>query len=477
MRAILAALALLTLLAALPGGPAGPFDARSGAPVEGFRLEFSRSAALFEPFLAVGHALGGAPDHRAAILSSLVWLVLLTAAFGYFRSRGGRRSRGRSGPAAGGAALGAAVCFAGYVLLLLLARPPSWRLVSDSGDYLLADLQSHTYASHDGIVSPGENLRLHADHGYDVVAVTEHEDSFGAHIAEEFSALDPDLPAVVPGVELREQGGGYLLGLGAHLRREWITPQGLRSAEKFCAFLHEKDRAGAVVALSWKLQPEDAARLADAGVDGFEIANYGHPALPEPVRDALLSVARERGRILAASSDWHGWGGSWRTWTAIRIPGARSLNRAQRAAAVVEALRTRRAEDIIPVTAGRLGTPSTLRAVFAPFAESFRYARELSLPRVMSWWLWLGALWGIAALLRRHGRVPSWTLGAAALGIGAVGLLLCGEGLIEARLLGAAASGFSLEIGVWACVAGVVLAAGSLAAFRRSAAPLEGTRR
>ena len=436
-RPVLLFLVLLSALAALPGDPAGPFDPRTGARADGFVLEMPAAAAAIEPFSSVFHALAGAPDYRLAAVSTLVWVAL----FPLFLVRPARRALAVCASAIG--------LFACYVLFCALVPLPGWRVRAKAPGAVIADLQTHTLASHDGIVSIEDNLELHAARGCDVVAVTEHEDSSGSDEAMELAEKAPELPAVLPGVELREKGGGYLLGLGTTLSRERIEPEDLRDPTRFAAFVRRPTErfpdGGAALALAWKLGDADVGRLVSAGVDGFEIANFGHPVIPPPVRDALLRAQAAHGLPLVSSSDWHGWSGAWRTWTAFRVPPG--TPKREFADAVLGILRERRAQDVLPLTAGRLGEPSLFRVAFAPFIETVRYARELSWERVLSWWAWAGLLLCAGKALSRRTLLVTLSFVLAA------GLLASGG-----SLLASAASGFAFRTGCWACAAGVILA-------------------
>jgi hypothetical protein len=170
--------------------------------------------------------------------------------------------------------------------------------------------------------------------------------------------------------------------------------------------------------------------LVDAGVDGFEIANFGHPYVAPHIHRALLEICRSRGLALIASSDWHGWGGLARTWTVIRAFGASALTPPERANLVLSTVRERRVADIIPVVSGFMGAPSLMRAVFTPVSETLRYAMELSPMRVLSWWIWTSVVSIIWIFLRRIGANPGRIVFGALVGGIGLGLVYSGISLI-----------------------------------------------
>lgn len=403
-------LVLLTVLAALPVDPQGPLDARTFEQAPGVRLEYPAGGALFEPLAAPGWVVAGAPDYRVAGIAIAFWIPAIACVLAFFwgsRRLGSIRAGARK-------ALVATSCSIGILLLLaafsLLVRLPGWRLVVEGSDKIVVDLQSHTFGSHDGLVSIEQSLRWHRDRGFHVFAVTEHDAPDKALEAAAFADASPEYPAVIPAVETRLLDG-YVLAIGGIKGAPyemWRLPD-----EELVKAIRQ--RGGAVIALGWKLDVEGLRRLAACGVDGFEIANFGHPDLPDDVRKALLEESSRRGLVLVASTDWHGWSGFCRTWTVMHVPGASGMDRKAQTDAVVEALRSRRADNVLPVIAGKLGPPSTLRTIFAPFTETIRYAMELSAERVFAWWMWAIALIGAAEFLRLAKFRPVVVLGAAAL--------------------------------------------------------------
>jgi len=463
--ALAGALFLLTALAALPFDPQGPFDARTLEPVGGMRLEYPAEGAAVEPLAALGWVLAGAPDYRAAAVSFLVWIPALACVGSLLLdARGSRLPPGRRAKRALLAAAGSTALFVLYAAFALLVRLPGWRLRADDPDILLADLQSHTFGSHDGLVSAEESLRWHLERGFDVVAVTEHESARRSLEARAVSERAARLPAVITGAETRCLGGYVLaLGLGDVAEFPWRVPD-----DELVGTLR-RGHGAAVIALAWGLDAERVRSLADSGVDGFEIANFGHPDVPEDVRAAILEENARRGLVLVSSTDWHGWGGFCRTWTAVRVKGASGISREARAHAVLDVLRSRRSGEAIPVVAGRLGPSSPLRAVFAPFVETVRYAMELSAARVFAWWVWAISVAGAAGFLRMARLRAGATLLAAALATLALPVAWRGATLVLARFSGEAWTDLALWTGLAACAIGLAALAAAAAIFAAEA--------
>jgi hypothetical protein len=210
---------------------------------------------------------------------------------------------------------------------------------------------------------------------------------------------------------------------------------------------------GAVVALSFRLRQADIQRLLDAGIDGFEIANFGHPDLPDDMKTALLQAQRSRRIALVADSDWHGWGGFARTWTLIKPDD--STRRTRKSGQVLDALRDRDNDRVTPVIFHEMGRQSLAQGIFAPFVETVRYARELTALRLASWWCWTFLVAALAINLKRRGYNPVSSIVGLVLVVFAAGLLFRGGQLISVSSPNSPFP-FALKIGAIACGAGIV---------------------
>ncbi|NOY45424.1 MAG: hypothetical protein GXP50_08235 [Deltaproteobacteria bacterium] len=440
-------LGVLTIVSFLPAAPQGPFDARDGARIPGVHLEMPLTAVLLEPLAAPVHVLAGAPDFRRAGIATLVWVGLGAAGVSLARDRRRNRWKPRGLLRAAEGGLGAVGFLVAWLGFGVIVRLPGWRLVCDDPTWAVADLQTHTYGSRDGLVSAPANLATHAGHGYDVVAVTEHKHPDGAFAALRASrSRAGSAPDVIPGVEVRSPLGPYLLGIGLRPGVGLPKRNGRRDPtfeRRFLSAVHQNHR-GAVIALSYRLSPADVDRLAALGVDAFEIVNLGHPALGPEVRDALLRVAGTQGIPLVASSDWHGWGGVFRTWTLVRCPGGPPPEKRSEAERALDLLRHHQRDAFVPAVAGVLGRPGWARVVTAPFFETVRYLLELSPVRVLAWWAWGGALSSLLTFLARRRARPGRCLLGLALWVFAIGLGYRGVQWVAE----AGASPFSTKVGL-----------------------------
>lgn len=405
----------LTLISLLPFNPQGPFDARTFEAIPGIDVHFSWAGAMLEPISAIGHALIGAPIPKLAAIASLIWVLIISFVWGFLW-------RKRNIPfkilTAGGTAFTALIVFLAYTGLYFIFPFPSWNPITDKPGFVIADLHTHTHYSHDSIISPEDNLRIQGRQGIEITAITEHKDPTGSFNTDQLSRSSPEMPLVIPGVELRTPYG-YILGLGLEPGKS--VPQKLDSQQELVDFVQSvhKEHAGVAISLGVKLDRSQVEQMVQAGVDGFEITNMGHPDLPLKVRSFIKQLARDHNLTLVSSSDWHGWTGMWRTWTLVRVSDRHKGNVKEN---LLETLRDPCENDVIPVVAGYLGPTSSWRVAFAPFVEVARYASELSPKRVLSWWLWIAVAFIFAGIIRYFGLSPAHVIGRTSLVV--IGALL-----------------------------------------------------
>jgi predicted metal-dependent phosphoesterase TrpH len=166
-------------------------------------------------------------------------------------------------------------------------------------DWIVADLHTHTDASHDCRVAP-ELLLEHAEsEGLGAIAITDHN-VFGGAIEAQRLARAHDL-VVIPGEEIKTDSQGEIIGL--FLRDE--IPRGMSFADTIAAI---KEQDGIV----YLPHPFDRMHaIADAptlhrhlgDIDVFEV--YNARLLFETYNDEALRFARKYNLTMGAGSDAH----------------------------------------------------------------------------------------------------------------------------------------------------------------------------
>ena len=124
-----------------------PFDARTGQPLVGAKMVMSVFGIAIEPILAPFFIIAGAPDYRIAAISCGLWLFVGTMAYVFVdeRSKAFHIRCFRSF----WFAFKILALFLLYLVFVLVTPLPSWSLVVNDPTSIVADLHSHTLASHD----------------------------------------------------------------------------------------------------------------------------------------------------------------------------------------------------------------------------------------------------------------------------------------------------------------------------------------
>jgi hypothetical protein len=457
-RAILlagiAVLIFLTVMTVIPVNVTGPFDARTDKPAPGIRLEYSPAGAVLEPITAPAQIVVLAPDMWSAVISILIWSLALIACISAVKRLSKNHRRIDRKIITG---VLAAVSSGLFVLVLYgtftaMVRIPNWRAVVEDPDIVLAELQTHTFGSHDGLISARDNLRWHGQWGCAVVAITEHDSPAGSLKAAALAESDESLPAVLPGVEVGFINFDYVIAITS--KEQFLQTKFDIRQKPFVTWFH-RTYQGVVLVLEDSVKAEMVEQVVDTGIDGFDVANDGHPSKSIKRRKAILNAADNHHLPLVAWTDWHGIGGILRTWTAFRIPGAAALSRQQRATAVLDALRRHDCSNIAPLAIGRIGRVTPARALLAPFIESGRYALSLSAMRLISWWIWAVAMFLFVTALM-YLKINPWKtlLGTLQAAMGIAILVSCGW-LFIAYATGEATYFFPVYIGLTASAVGI----------------------
>lgn len=442
-------LILLTVTTAITVNLTGPFDARTYKPVPGIRLEYSPAGAIWEPLTAPAQIAVLAPYMPAAIISISIWFLTIIVCITAVRclNKNQRRFNRKFFIACLTAVSSAVFVLVLYGTFIAMVRIPNWRAVVEDPNIVLAELQTHTFGSHDGLISARDNLRWHGQRGCSVVAVTEHDSPAGSLKAAAVSEGDESLPAVLPGVEIGFDKFDYTVSIAskeAFLKTDFNNRQ-----RPFVDWFHQTYQ-GVVLVLECSVRAERVEQVVDSGIDGFDVANDGHPSASLKLRKAILNAANNHRLPIVAWTDWHGIGGILRTWTAFQIPGASALSRQQRAAAVLDALRTHDCANITPVVIGRIGRETPARIILAPFIESARYALSLSAARLVSWWVWAIVIFIFITVLLNL-KINPWKTLLGILQIGMSSAILVGSAkLFIAYVTGQASYFFPVYIGLLA---------------------------
>ena len=435
--AAVAWLVILSLLS-MSHGLAGlqPLNAITGSPIDGgvAQLEFKWYAIALEPLFAPAQMVIGAPDYRMSLLSWLVWVTVIAALLSYLAVDHGDAGIRRRLYTSTIAVLQVVSLPVAYLLLIGTVHVPLWRLAADNEQIVALDFHSHTLWSDDAIATLADTNAYHANNGYAAFAITDHHSPGRIPIWRSADAGATNTAGLIFGAEISVAQNHdknllvLLLSADEGVISSYRLPQWRPGGDNLKAAIadaHRRDMA--TIAVNYKLTPADVAQMVEAGVDGIEIANFGHPDSSPEAQAVIRAIYQRKERVIVADTDWHGWTGISRTWTLYHSNGRED----HLAAAIVDALKRRDVTAFTPVVSQPFASFPPARAMLSPLFDVARYGAELSPIRLLSWWSWAVVL----LVAYRYARERSRTvLRVASMHLGdivAVMLLLRGGTLLQ----------------------------------------------
>ncbi|MBN1445844.1 MAG: hypothetical protein JW957_07030 [Candidatus Omnitrophica bacterium] len=410
-------ISVILLLLAFPEVPRSLINSATGAAAADVELIVPLVNRIFSPFLDFPFYFSNFIRPRMQILSWIIWLSAIWIIFALTGLKGPRTKK--TGKILRGMVV-TAVSFSLFIIYCILVPLPKYRLTSDKPGEVFVDLHSHTFFSHDGIVTSERSLSWHLNCGFEGWALTEHDwIGHGPVEQEELLRAESIGAAVIPAQETRFKGV-YLNLLGieeAVDKKKFETMEGLISA------VHS--RGGAVVVPHYwsgekpQLSPTE---LAEAGVDGFEIAGNSSVPLSQESREELIGICRREGLVMVSGSNWHGWQNFCNVWTGFEAQGWGQMDNASRKKEVIDALKKREAGRFRALEYRREVRPGGY--FFEPFTGFFFYYRSLDAWQRLSWLFWAAAIFILARRIRNRRKTAIFIWSAVSLTLAAKGILI-----------------------------------------------------
>jgi hypothetical protein len=377
----------ITLLEMLPVGTYGLINAATSMPLRNFRLVIPAMNQMFAPFIGIPIYLSTNHYLKQESIALFTWGLLFVVLFVVVKKRYSKLFIFITGYI---------FAFSLFTVYILFTPFPLLRVIPDR-NYCLVDPHSHTFYSHDGLVSPAQNLTWHEKQGFYAWFVTEHYNIKGSIAEQDLSMTTPYKSMI--GEEVRvDNDPHFFLVLGI---TSPVSSRDITSVTSLSNAVHKQ--GGALVLALWWLDGKiDLHHYVKDGVDAFEIANAGHKQnLTSGTRAMAYRVSQQYRVPLLASSDWHGWGNYAYTWTAFRIPGFTAYSLPQLQHIIISMLRNKDNTGVIPVI---YDYPhqywGTLRFIFAPFFDFYYYFSTLPSAGYLSWLVWTFLLWASYSMYR-----------------------------------------------------------------------------
>ena len=377
--------------------PLNPVTGKSSELVD---IEYPFFSVVLEPLLAISNVMLTSPNIQSFAIPLIVFVFLLGGFLTFWLGDGCHKEGGCWRGIAYvkcflmGAFIAVGVFFA-YTAFIVYARLIPWRFTPRSDDVVIADFQTHTTYSHDGIIKPVDNLIHHANMGFKVVCVTEH-DNFKALEVVKLAKSNVSLPAVIPGLERcvsisddisKMDNAFYVTVIGIKpgtITEDEVLPIRLKD---IVLWAHERQEA-AVIGMPKDMREQLISGYAKTGIDGFELVSDAYKSIERTKLKGVIEAAEANDLSLISSSDWHGWTGTICSGTAVRIPGVKTMTPEQVATSVVKKLRANKREDFEPFVIGDYVKPGKARIIFSPLIECVQYFAGMPFIKVLAWWVW-----------------------------------------------------------------------------------------
>lgn len=381
----------ISVLELMPVGTYGLLNAATYMPVHNFKLSVPAINIILEPFIGIPVYLSTNHYIKQEAISLFMWGMLSVLVFVVLKKRYSKLI-----VYTGGYLIG----FSLFVVYVLFTPFPLLKVVPPE-NYCLVDPHSHTFYSHDGLVSPQQNIEWHEKQGFSAWFVTEHYNIIGG-ITEQNLCMLTACKSMI-GEEIRANDDPhYFLALGITNSVAGWCPACPSNVRELAEAVHKQ--GGALILALWWLDGKiDLIHYIQDGVDAFEIANAGHKqGLTTEIRHYAYNVSRRYRIPLLASSDWHGWGNYAYTWTAFRISDVTAYNLPQLQHKIISMILDKQDKDIVPII---YDYPhqywGTFRFIFAPLFDFYYYFSTLPFPGYVSWLFWSFLLWAGFVLYRK----------------------------------------------------------------------------
>lgn len=384
---------LLLILSLGFHSPIGIYNVLTNATANDFSIHISGWRIVFEPFMGPLLFYSRASQPFLEMIVLLVWIVLGVLVVSIIQ-----RALLRW-------VMLIPVIFGLWVVLILVIiflPLPSNTIVNQNQDTILVNMHSHSHFSHDGLISQKGLLEWHQHNGFDAFFLTEHNhhDKTLELIQLQRSGGIQQKPLVLCGQEFSGSNHLSLIGLSQSFRTRGLSDSTVIDST------HALN--GAVIVAHWFEGERNSIQYyVDKNVDGFEIVNQKNPTYDPTIFNAITEACRSNRLVMVGSCDYHGYGSTSFTWTALKIPGWHEMNHDRKTQSIMDIFR-QRDQDKIRVLIYRDRKINVNDKVFlSPILSFFDYVRGLNPLQTVTWIGWIFAL-AIFKNLRLLRGIRSW---------------------------------------------------------------------
>lgn len=268
--------------------------------------------------------------------------------------------------------------------IFMISGPlPSNTVKNDNPDRILFNTHTHSHWSHDGLISPIQQMAWHKRNGYDAFFLTEHNHNNNTLniVNDQKTGQLPDRPHIITGIEFSGSNHMLLLGLKSPLITFGLNDKPV---------IDSTHLDGGLVAVAHWFSDENNTiqHYLDLGVDGFEIDNRNNIYSNE-VRQNIINTCDENNLFMLGSADYHGYGSAAHVWNGIQIPKWTSLSHLEKTNAILTQLKEKKFNAVQVFRYIDRPVFVQWNVWLSPIYSTIAYFKSLSFTQTLSWVGWL----------------------------------------------------------------------------------------
>ena len=337
-------------------------DVLTGEQLNNIILQWPIFRLFIEPFYAFAYYILTMERSGFALVSWLLWLVLITILFCRYKN-----FKIKNIIILCSFSLFFFISLCCSVIILPVIGPK----ITNITGYKSVDIHSHTISSRDNISSISSSINFHKEHGFTDFFITEHDNTNGYKTILDSIGTEH----IFPGIQIRTKEGVSVLLLS----QEYFEYEDFKdkSIKEMLDLAHSK---GMLVVMPhwWKWHRPELQQLVDWGIDGFEIYNCGYRYISDQTRQELINICNEKNLSMFGTTDWHGLGYMTNVWTLIKNEDNKNI---------FELIKDKSKTKIIVHDVK--GNQSVLRYIFEPFYFIYLYVTTTQLKYVMSFYMFI----------------------------------------------------------------------------------------
>ena len=387
-------LLVLVITSTLFHYPVHIHDVLADQPAELFDVKIHELRILFEPVVGPMLFMLRADQPKVEMAMILLWTLAFLLVWRIFRTvRGGISLKNIF------AGLWAwllrvplvIIIWLAVMALIIFVPLPSNTIINNDVNAALVNMHCHSEWSHDGLISQEKLWRWHKRNGFDAFFITDHNTHKHTlnFVEKQKKGELAARPLVLCGEEFSGSNHIALLGLLRDFRTNGMPDS--------TAIDSAHANGGVAIVAHWFADERNSIQhYIDLGVDGFEIVNQAEGLqYSRRIFKDIVDHCRHYGLLMTGVCDYHGYGSAALAWTAFDIPEHKILDMEKTRQAIMAILREHR-QDKVRVFMYRDRTPLPRRKVFwSPVYNIVSYFRTLRLWQIISWIVWIAALFFI----------------------------------------------------------------------------------